>query len=126
MKAVRKVKEGPGLELTDIPVEIATLQESIGNSVYTVFSNDVTAKTVAVFGGGPTALFATGLLKAAGATCIILVAGTNQHIDIAKRMGADIVINRHEKDPVQEIMDLTGGRGVAVFLEMTVSAIAAN
>lgn len=110
----------------DMPVEIATLQESIGNSVYTVFSNDVTAKTVAVFGGGPTALFATGLLKAAGATCIILVAGSDQHLNIAKRMGADIVINRHEKDPVQEIMDLTEGRGTDVFLEMSGSGNAIN
>jgi threonine dehydrogenase-like Zn-dependent dehydrogenase len=37
-------------------VEIATLQESIGNSVYTVFSQDVVAKTAAVFGAGPTGI----------------------------------------------------------------------
>ena len=110
----------------DMPAEIATLQESIGNSVYTVFSNDVTAKTVAVFGGGPTALFAIGLLRAGGATCIISVAGSRQHLDIAKKMGADVVINRHEKDPVQEIMNLTGGKGADVFLEMSGSGNAIN
>lgn len=110
----------------DMPVEIATLQESIGNSVYTVFSNDVTAKTVAVFGGGPTALFAIGLLKAAGATSIISIAGSNEHLDIARKMGADILINRHEKDPVQEIMSLTGGQGTDVFLEMSGSPNALN
>jgi len=110
----------------DMPVEIATLQESIGNSVYTVFSNDVAAKTVAVFGGGPTALFAIGLLKVAGATCIISVAGSNQHLDIAKKMGADVVINRHEKDPVHEIISLTGGQGADVFLEMSGSGNAIN
>ena len=26
-------------------------------------------------------------------------------------MGADVIINRHEKDPVKEILALTGGRG---------------
>jgi threonine 3-dehydrogenase len=108
----------------DMPIEIATLQESIGNSVYTVFSNNVTAKTVAVFGGGPTALFAIGILKAAGATCIISIAGSEQHLEIARKMGADIVINRHEKDPVQEIMEKTGGTDV--FLEMSGSANAIN
>ncbi|NJD77423.1 MAG: L-threonine 3-dehydrogenase [Candidatus Methanoperedens sp.] len=110
----------------EMPFEIATLQESIGNSVYTVFSNDVAAKTVAVFGGGPTALFAIGLLKAAGATLIITVAGSGRHLDIAEKMGADVVINRHEKDPVSEILSLTGGRGVDVFLEMSGSGNALN
>ncbi len=110
----------------DMPFEIATLQESIGNSVYTVFSNNVTAKTVAVFGGGPTALFAIGILRAAGATCIISVAGSGLHLDIAQKMGADVVINRHEKDPVKEILALTGGRGADVFLEMSGSGSALN
>ena len=110
----------------DMPFEIATLQESIGNSVYTVFSNDVTAKTVAVFGGGPTALFAIGILKAVGATQIISIAGSNQHLDIAGKMGADVIINRHDKDPVKEILDLTGGKGADVFLEMSGSGTALN
>ncbi len=110
----------------DMPVEIATLQESIGNSVYTVFSTDVTAKTVAVFGGGPTALFAIGILRAAGATLIISIAGSDLHLDIAEKMGADTLINRHEKDPVKEIMDLTEGRGTDVFLEMSGSGTALN
>src|SRR3989337_1440630 len=109
-----------------MPVEIATLQESIGNSVYTVFSNDVTAKTVAVFGGGPTARFAIGILKAVGATQIISIAGSNQHLDIAGKMGADVIINRHDKDPVKEILDLTGGKGADVFLEMSGSGTALN
>ncbi|MDD1745813.1 MAG: L-threonine 3-dehydrogenase [Candidatus Methanoperedens sp.] len=110
----------------DMPFEIATLQESIGNSVYTVFSNDVTAKTVVVFGGGPTALFAIGILRAAGATCIISVAGSGLHLDIAQKMGADVIINRHEKDPVKEILALTGGKGADVFLEMSGSGYALN
>ncbi|MCX9014570.1 MAG: L-threonine 3-dehydrogenase [Candidatus Methanoperedens sp.] len=110
----------------DMPYEIATLQESIGNSVYTVFSQDVTAKTVAVFGAGPTGLFATGLLKAAGAAKIIVVAGSTLHLDIARKMGADIVINRHESDTVSEIMEVTGGQGVDVFLEMSGSGAALN
>lgn len=110
----------------DMPVEIATLQESIGNSVYTVFSHDVAAKIVAVFGGGPTAQFAIGILKAAGASSIIAVAGSKLHLDLAKKMGADVVLNRHEKDTVNEILELTGGMGADLFLEMSGSGIAFN
>lgn len=114
-------KNPPGM-----PYEIATLQESIGNSVYTVFSQDVTAKTVAVFGAGPTGLFAAGILKAAGAGKIIVVAGSKLHLELARKMGADIVINRHESDPVSEIMEVTGRQGVDVFLEMSGSGTALN
>jgi len=110
----------------DMLPEIATLQESIGNSVYTVFSHEVTAKTVAVFGAGPTGLFAIGLLRAAGAANIIVVAGSKLHLDLARKMGADIVINRHESDPVQEILGITQGKGVDVFLEMSGSGTALN
>jgi len=110
----------------DMLPEIATLQESIGNSVYTVFSHEVTAKTVAVFGAGPTGLFATGLLRAAGAASIIVVAGSKLHLDLARKMGADIVINRHESDPVQEIFGITQGKGVDIFLEMSGSGEALN
>lgn len=110
----------------DMPFEIATLQESIGNSVYTVFSSDVTAKTVAVFGCGPTGLFAIGLLRAAGATRIIAVAGSKLHLELAGKMGADIIINRHESDPVKEIKSLTDGQGVDLILEMSGSGTALN
>lgn len=111
---------------SDMPAEIATLQESIGNSVYTVFSNEVAAKSVAVFGGGPTGLFAIGLLRAAGAARIIAVAGSKLHLDLAMKMGADIVIDRHEYDPVREILGFTHGEGTDVFLEMSGSASALN
>ena len=38
----------------DMPHEIAALQESLGNSVYTVEQSNVRDKTVAIFGLGPT------------------------------------------------------------------------
>ena len=37
--------------------------------------------------------------------------------EIARRMGADIVIDSSREDPVQEILRLTGGRGVDVAIE---------
>lgn len=110
----------------DMLPEIATLQESIGNSVYTVFSHEITAKTVAVFGAGPTGLFAIGLLRAAGAASIIAIAGSKLHLDLARKMGAHVVIDRHESDPVQEILGITEGKGVDIFLEMSGSGAALN
>ena len=106
--------------------EIAVLQESMGNSVYTVFSGKIVGKTVAIFGNGPTALFAAGLCKVGGATKIIVVGGHKSRNEIAKKMGADVIVNRKEKDPVKEILEITEGEGVDVFLEMAGTPSAIN
>jgi threonine 3-dehydrogenase len=104
--------------------EIATLQESMGNSVYTVEEAEVTGKIVAIFGLGPTGLFATGIAKASGAEQVIAIGGTKIHMDIAKQMGADVLVNRHEADAEAALRDLTGGLGVDVSLEMSGNAAA--
>ncbi|MBI4182299.1 MAG: L-threonine 3-dehydrogenase [Candidatus Aenigmarchaeota archaeon] len=102
-----------------LPPEIATLQESMGNSVYTVEEGQVKDKFVAIFGLGPTGLFATGIAKALGATAVAVVGGSDTHLQIAKRMGADAVVNRHQRDPVQAIKELTNDKGADVVLEMS-------
>ena len=73
--------------------------------------------TVAVFAQGPIGLCATAGAKLAGATTVIGVDRIAGRLEIARRMGADIVIDSSREDPVQEIMRLTGGRGVDVAIE---------
>jgi len=108
----------------DMKPEIATLQESLGNSVYTVSEAGVFGKTVSVFGLGPTGLFAIGLAKAGGASRIMAVGGTELHLKLAKKMGADVLINRHNEDAVKRIMEETDGIGADVLLEMAGSQAA--
>ncbi len=73
--------------------------------------------TVAVFAQGPIGLCATAGAKLSGATTVIGVDRLANRLDIARRMGADHVIDSSHKDPVEEIMRLTGGRGVDVAIE---------
>jgi len=108
----------------DMKPEIATILEPMGNSVYTVESGDVKDKTVTVFGCGPTGLFAVGLARFFGAKEIIAIDCKKIRLDIAKKMGADIIINKDEVDVVKEIMDATDGLGSDVFLEMSGSPLA--
>jgi len=108
----------------DMPPEIATILEPMGNSVYTVESGDVAGKIVTVFGCGPTGLFAIGLARVAKAKKIIAVDCKGIRLDIAKKMGADLVLNKDEVDVVKEIMDATNGLGADVFLEMSGSPMA--
>ncbi len=106
--------------------EIATLQESMGNSVYTVTAQNVKDKDVVVFGCGPTGLFSIGIAKALGAKNILAVAGTELHLKIAKKMGANRLIDRHNENPIKAIMDETNGKGSDVCLEMSGSPEALN
>lgn len=72
---------------------------------------------VAVFAQGPIGLCATAGAKLMGATKIIVVDGLPQRLEVARRMGADHVVNFHDSDPVEQIMKLTDGRGVDVAIE---------
>ncbi|WP_235981459.1 NAD(P)-dependent alcohol dehydrogenase [Methylobrevis albus] len=72
---------------------------------------------VAVFAQGPIGLCATAGARLMGATTIIAVDSIPSRMEIAKRMGADHVVDFSKVDPVEEIMRLTDGRGVDVAIE---------
>ena len=101
-----------------IPLEYASVQEPLGNAVYCTLVEPVAGKTVLIFGDGPIALFATGVARVSGATRIVLAGMEPARLEIARRMGADEVINVRQQDPVQIIHDGTHGIGVDVVLEM--------
>jgi threonine dehydrogenase-like Zn-dependent dehydrogenase len=71
---------------------------------------------VAVFAQGPIGLCATAGARLAGASLIIAVDSVPKRLAQAKRMGADIVIDRTQQDAIAEIKRLTGG-GVDVAVE---------
>ncbi|WP_158801903.1 MULTISPECIES: NAD(P)-dependent alcohol dehydrogenase [unclassified Acidisoma] len=73
--------------------------------------------TVAVFAQGPIGLCATAGAKLMGATTIIVVDTVPARLEMAKRMGADIVVDFKKENPVDAIMRLTDGRGVDVAIE---------
>jgi threonine dehydrogenase-like Zn-dependent dehydrogenase len=72
---------------------------------------------VAVFAQGPIGLCATAGARLMGATTIIAVDAVPARMEIARRMGADHVVDFSKTDPVAEIMRLTDGRGVDVAIE---------
>jgi len=72
---------------------------------------------VAIFAQGPIGLCATAGAKLRGATLIIAAETVPERIEMAKRVGADMVIDFKKTDPVEEIMRVTKGRGVDVAIE---------
>ena len=73
--------------------------------------------TVVVFAQGPIGLCATAGARLLGASTIIAVDGNNHRLDISKKMGADVTLNFKNFDVVNEILKLTGGRGVDSSIE---------
>ncbi|ACO76988.1 Zinc-containing alcohol dehydrogenase superfamily [Azotobacter vinelandii CA] len=72
---------------------------------------------VAVFAQGPIGLCATAGAKLRGASTIIAIDGVDERLEIARRLGADVTLNFRKVDVVDEILRLTGGRGVDASIE---------
>jgi threonine dehydrogenase-like Zn-dependent dehydrogenase len=71
---------------------------------------------VVVFAQGPIGLCATAGAKLSGAALVIGVDGDDTRLAMAKRMGADVVLDYRATDVVAEIKRLTGG-GADVTIE---------
>ncbi len=72
--------------------------------------------SVAIFAQGPIGLCATAGARLMGASLVIGVDGDATRLAMAKKMGADIVLDYREVDVVAEIRRLTGG-GADVAVE---------
>ncbi len=71
---------------------------------------------VAVIGAGPIGLGQLMLAKASGADVIIF--DTVDHsLEVARKLGADAVVNAAREDPVEAARAFTGGRGVDIAFE---------
>jgi L-iditol 2-dehydrogenase len=74
-------------------------------------------ETVAVLGPGPIGLLALQLVKAVGAIRVILTGTRPSRLDLGKQLGADIVVNSKEQDPVRAVLEATGGKGADVVID---------
>lgn len=74
--------------------------------------------TLAVFGQGPVGASATMLAKAMGAR-VIAVDIVPERLELARRLGADEIVNAREVNPVEAIKELTKGEMADATLECT-------
>lgn len=71
---------------------------------------------VVVFAQGPIGLCATAGAKLMGAALIVGIDGDENRLAMSKRMGADVVLDYRECDPIAEVKKLTGD-GADVTIE---------
>jgi threonine 3-dehydrogenase len=99
--------------------DFASVMEPLGNAVHTVLAGEITGNTVLVTGCGPIGLMSIAVSRICGATKIIATEINPYRIDLAKKIGADIVLNPRNDKIVQTILETTDGLGVDVVLEMS-------
>jgi threonine dehydrogenase-like Zn-dependent dehydrogenase len=73
--------------------------------------------SVAVFAQGPLGLCATAGARARGCGLVIGVDTVPERLEMSKKLGANVVINAKEKEPVAEIAALTNNQGVDIAVE---------
>jgi threonine dehydrogenase-like Zn-dependent dehydrogenase len=81
------------------------------------FGNIPIGGSVAVFGEGPIGMMATVGARLCGAGFVIGVESKPNRIAMAKRFGADVIVDFTKEDPVEAIKRLTGGTGVDTAIE---------
>jgi threonine 3-dehydrogenase len=102
-----------------IPRDFASLFDPFGNAVQTVLSGAIAGRTVVVTGCGPIGLFSIAVAKACGASRIFAIEPNAQRRELAKRVGAQLLLDPESDDVEQQVMAGTGGNGVDVLLEMS-------
>lgn len=101
-----------------VPKEIASMLDALGNGVHTVMDGPVEGQTVLITGMGPIGLFAVAICKALGAAKIYATEVSDFRIELAHRMGADVVLNP-KKEYVDEVLAKAEPNGVDATLEMS-------
>jgi threonine dehydrogenase-like Zn-dependent dehydrogenase len=106
--------------------ELAGLVTPMANGIeWSLFDGHVGYNsTVLIQGPGQQGLSQTVICKQAGASLIIVTGTAKDHarMEVAKKLGADYVIDVNKEDPLARIMEITGGKGVDVVLDCTAGA----
>ena len=106
--------------------ELAGLATPMSNGIeWALFAAGVGYDSaVLIQGPGQQGLSQTVACKQAGASLIIVTGTTKDaaRLEMARKLGADCVIDVQTEDPLEKIMAVTGGKGVDIVLDCTSGA----
>jgi L-iditol 2-dehydrogenase len=113
------VKESNLLKVPDnVSYEDAATLDPCANAYHALArANFKPGESVCVVGAGPIGLFALQYAKLSGASKVVAIDVWDEKLDIAKKVGADAVINSLNLNPVEEALKATGGKGADVVID---------
>jgi|GEM_PF-1763 len=103
---------------SSIPYEQAAMFEPSSVALHGILCNDYRGgECVAILGGGTIGLFTMQWAKIFGARKVVVFDIDDGRLDLAKRMGADAVVNTKQENFMQYAMNLTDGKGYGYVFE---------
>ena len=99
-----------------IPYEQAAMFEPATVAIHGVFQNDYQGgQYVAVLGGGTIGMFTMQWCKIFGSKKVVVFDISDERLELAKRLGADEVVNTTKENFMEEAMAITGGNYPAQY-----------
>lgn len=96
-----------------------SVQEPLGNAVHTMSHFEIEDKVVVIVGCGPIGLMGVNVSKAYKAKKIIAIEVNEFRLNLAKELGADVIINPLKEDVIARVLEETNGRGADVIGEFS-------
>ncbi len=104
----------------DVPLDKAILVEPYACSVFAVKRAKITLEDVVVLAGaGPLGLGMVGAMRLHNPSKLVVLDVKQDRLDLAKKYGADVVLNPLKDDVVKIVKEMTGGYGCDVYVEAT-------
>lgn len=109
-------------ELQPVPegldMDIASLGEPIACAMFSGLNSQVqVGDQVVVMGGGFAGQIIAQIARLKGAAQVIVVDVLDGKLQLAKKLGASVVINAKKENAVEMVLELTKGRGADVVIE---------
>jgi L-iditol 2-dehydrogenase len=99
-------------------MDLGCLGEPIGCAMYSGLTCGAQlGDTVVVYGAGFAGQIIAQAVKRKGAYRVVAIDVADKKLDLAKRLGSDVTIDPRRQDPVETVLELTGGRGADVVVE---------
>ena len=108
----------------EIPVELFSIFDPLGNAAHTALSFDLLGEDVLITGAGPIGIMAGAIAKHAGARNVVVTDVNDYRLSLAKKLGATRVVNVSEEKISDVMTELKMKEGFDVGLEMSGNALA--
>jgi len=102
----------------EISYEVGATAEPLSVAVYAATTAEpVATDTVVVLGAGMIGQCVLQVFKAMGVAKVIVTETSKKRLELARAMGADMVINAAEEDPVERVNEATSEMGADIVVE---------
>ncbi|MEO7059442.1 MAG: L-threonine 3-dehydrogenase, partial [Lapillicoccus sp.] len=110
----------------ELDPDLGAIFDPLGNATHTALQWPMVGEDVVITGAGPIGVMATAIARHAGARFVVVTDLSDYRLDLAKRAGADLVVNVGRSSLAKAQRDLGMKEGFDIGLEMSGAPAAVN